>query len=117
MVKEGNETITNSELPELISNAGINIQLKDIDMNVFGNYSSEFFSSRFADKSLGPISLGGYFRIDLNMGYTFGTKDNWRTYCAVKNVSNVKYSTVVGYPDPGRRFNVGIEYHFTRREK
>jgi outer membrane cobalamin receptor len=117
MVKEGDETLKNSELPELIANTGLNVQLYDIDLNVFANYSSEFFSSRFADKSVGPVSLGGYFRIDLNLGYTFGTKDNWRIYCAVKNVSNVKYSTVVGYPDPGRRFNVGIEYNFTRREK
>ena len=117
MVKEGNETRKNSELPELIANTGLNVQLYDIDLNLFGNYSSEFFSTRFADKSVGPVSLGGYFRIDLNMGYTFGTKDNWRIYCSVKNLSDVKYSTVVGYPDPGRRFNVGIEYHFTGKKK
>jgi len=115
MLKEGDKTTKNSELPEWIANTGINFRLHDIDLNVFANYSSDFFSTRFADKSVGPVSLGGYFRIDLNVGYTLGAKDNWRIYCSAKNLSNVKYSTVVGYPDPGRRINLGVEYHFTRK--
>jgi outer membrane receptor protein involved in Fe transport len=115
MVREGNETYENTELPELIANTGLNILLRDFDLNLYGNYSSEFFSTRFADKSVGPVSLGGYFRFDLNLGYTIGSKRNWRIYSSIKNLFDVKYSTVAGYPDPGRRFNVGLEYHFTRK--
>lgn len=116
MLMEENESIKNSELPELIFNTGLNVQLYDIDLNLYANYSSEFFSTRFADKSVGPVSLGGYFRIDLNLGYSFGIEDNWRIYCSVKNLSDVNYSTVVGYPNPGRRINVGVNYHFRGKE-
>ncbi|MCK4921001.1 MAG: TonB-dependent receptor plug domain-containing protein, partial [Bacteroidales bacterium] len=117
MLKEENENIKNSELPELIFNTGLNVRLYDIDLNLYTNYSSEFFSTRFADKSVEPVSLGGYFRIDLNMGYSFGNEDNWRIYCSIKDLSDVNYSTVVGYPDPGRRINMGINYHFRGKNK
>jgi len=116
MIREESETIKNSELPAFIANSGMNIRLRDFDLNVYGNYSSQFFSTRFADKSVGPVPLGGYFRIDLNTGYTLGSEDNWRIYGSVKNLLNRKYSTVVGYPDPGRRFYLGLEYRFIRKK-
>ncbi len=117
MIRNENETIENIELPEYIGNTGVNIRLFHMDMNLYGNYSSEFFSTRFADKSVGPVPLGEYFRIDMNLGYSFGPKENWRVYVLVKNLTDVNYSTVVGYPDPGRRFHAGIEYHFAGKEK
>ncbi len=117
MISEENETVKNIELPELIGNVGLNIRLHHFDLNIYGNYSSEFFSTRFADKSVGPVPLGGYFRMDLNTGYSFGPSDNWRVYGLVKNLTNVNYSTVVGYPDPGRRLNLGVEYRFTGKKK
>lgn len=117
MLRQEDENVENVELPELIGNTGLNIRLFHFDMNLYGNYSSEFFSTRFADKSVGPVPLGGYFRVDLNLGYSFGSKENWRIYGLVKNLTDVNYSTVVGYPDPGRRFHAGIEYRFTGKEK
>ncbi len=107
MVTEGSETVKNIELPELIANTGLNVRLFDIDLNLYGNYSSGYSSTRFADKSVGPVPLGGYFRFDMNLGYSIGEEDNWRIYCSVKNLSDVRYSTVVGYPRSGQRIQPG----------
>ncbi|MFC2116321.1 TonB-dependent receptor [Bacteroidota bacterium] len=117
MLKEGDETVKNTELPELIANTGVNVRLHDFDLNLFGNYSSVFYSSRFADNSVGPVALGGYLRMDVNLGYSFGTEDNWRIYCSLKNLSDNHYSSVVGYPDPGRILNVGISHRFNGKNK
>jgi outer membrane cobalamin receptor len=117
MVKEGNETLKNEEHPEWIANAGVNFRLHDFELNFFGNYTSVFYSSRFADPSAGMVALGDYFRMDLNLGYCLGPEDNWRIYCSVKNLSDIHYSTVVGYPDAGRMIYAGLDVHFTGRKK
>ncbi len=115
MAKQESENIKNTELPELIANTGVNVRIQDFDLNLYGNYSSAFYSSRFADPSVGLVGLGGYLRLDLNLGYYLGHDDSWRIYFSFKNLLDNNYSTVVGYPDPGRLINVGVSYRFTRK--
>ncbi len=117
MADLGDKFSRNRELPEWIANTGINVDWHKFDLNLYGNYSSVFYSTRFAVKSAGEVKLGDYIRIDLNLGYTFGKTGDWRFYVALKNLSGREYSTVVGYPDPGRLINTGIMYHFKRKKQ
>jgi outer membrane receptor protein involved in Fe transport len=50
----------------------------------------------------------GLFVIDLNGGYTPGGKVPARIYLRVRNLTDKKYSTVVGYHDFGRMIYIGM---------
>ena len=106
-VLTGGERIRDREHPELITNGGIFLARSGFDLNLFGKYVSEFENERFADPALGPQPLGDYFTIDLTGGYAFGSRRSLRIYLNIINQTNRKYSTVVGYPDFGRRIKIG----------
>ena len=44
----------------------------------------------------------------MNLGWTLGNIYNTRLYLEINNLTNVAYSTVVGYPDFGRRTTIGV---------
>jgi len=110
----GTEMVTNKENPEIISSAGIYLDRKGFDLNLFGKYVSYFENSRFAPKSAGPQPLGDYFTIDCNGGYTLKGKVPVRFYVRVRNLTDKKYSTVVGYPDSGRSVYLGMRLSFIK---
>lgn len=102
-----------TEKPQAIVGGGLNLTMGGFDVNIYGKYVSDYESARFA---LGgdTIGLGDYSTIDLSAGYTY-TLDNGqsiRISVAVNNLSDERYSTVVGYPDYGREFTVGLKYSY-----
>ena len=101
------ERVMNKEQPVLITNAGIYLTRAGFDLNLFGKYVSEFESVRFANPAEGPQPLGDFFIVDITGGYTFGFLKSTRLYVNIFNVTDKKYSTVVGYPDFGRQISVG----------
>jgi outer membrane receptor protein involved in Fe transport len=46
------------------------------------------------------------------VGYSLGKRERLRIYVEATNLTDSRYSTVVGYPDYGRRFQVGIRQIF-----
>ncbi len=106
-ILNGDERIRNVEHPVLITNGGVFFTHSDFDLNFMGKYVSGFENERFADPALGAQPLGDYFTMDLTGGYSFGTRRTLRVYLNIINLTNRKFSTVVGYPDFGRRINIG----------
>lgn len=104
----------NRDLPHVIANAGVFSQWKKFDLNIFGKYVSSFESVRFVSPTSSTPSskLGDFFVADLTIGYSLGMKSMTRMYLEIFNLTDRKYSTVVGYPDFGRRFNLGIRQIF-----
>ena len=106
----------NKEYPELISSAGIYFQKNNIDVTALAKYVSSFENKRFAapavDGTVYPQPLGDYFVADLNAGYSVGTNYVTKFYFEIKNILDIKYSTVVGYPDFGRTILVGLRQSF-----
>lgn len=102
----------NSELPQVIAGGGIYLAHGNFDAAVLGKYISAFESVRFAAKTadgrLPAQPLGDYFSVDMNLGWTLGNIYNTRLYLEINNLTNVAYSTVVGYPDFGRRTTIGV---------
>ncbi len=103
----GSEMLTNEELPKFISGAGIYFVSGAIDATALWKYVSGYRNSRFAASGL-PEALGDFQNIGLTAGYTFGRKPSMRCYIEVRNIGDDHYSTVVGYPDYGRRYTVGL---------
>ena len=104
--------VTNKENPVLISGGGIYFKKKTIDINILGKYISKFENDRFAVPADGPQLLGDFFTADITSGYTTKGKIPVRVYFKVKNISDKRYSTVIGYPDFGRMIYVGIQIKF-----
>lgn len=111
-LRSDGDMIINRENPAVITSAGVSIDKKNFDLNVFCKYVSSFENARFAPKDAGPQPLGDFFVLDLNGGYTLKGKMPVRLYLRVRNLTDKKYSTVVGYPDFGRMIYVGIRFNF-----
>jgi len=100
---------TNKENPVLISSGGIYFKKKNIDINLLGKYISKFENNRFAVPADGPQPLGDFLTADITGGYTTKGKIPVRVYFMVKNISDKRYSTVIGYPDFGRMIHGGVQ--------
>ena len=53
---------------------------------------------------------------DVTCGYTFSRKIKLRIFMDVKNILDVKYESVAGYPDTGRLIQGGIKLDFPNQE-
>ena len=106
--------VRNTDHPAMITSGGIYMSKWNIDLNVLGKYVSSFESIRFAPKTAGPQPLGDYFVLDCNGGYTFKGKVPLRLYLRVRNLTDKRYSTVVGWPDFGRSIYLGMRLSFAK---
>jgi outer membrane receptor protein involved in Fe transport len=97
----------NAEYPDLLANAGLYYTHDHLDLNLFCKYVSSFESARFAADGL-PKPLGNFLALNATVGWTFGRKFRTRIYLEMHNLADSRYSTVVGYPDFGRRFIFGF---------
>ncbi len=106
--------VVNKENPVVITSAGISLDNKSLDFNFFCKYVSQFENKRFAPTNAGPQPLGDFFVIDLNGGYTLRGRVPARIYLRVRNLTDKKYSTVVGYPDFGRMIYIGMRLNISK---
>jgi outer membrane receptor protein involved in Fe transport len=99
------------EKPRVLLGAGIMGKRWHLDYNFFWKFVSAYESSRFAaDSAAHP--LGDFHTLNLTLGHSFGHEENIRVYLEMINLADNRYSTVVGYPDYGRRFQLGIRHKF-----
>jgi iron complex outermembrane receptor protein len=103
------QLVTDRENPSVIAGGGIYMEKKGFDLNMLFKYVSAFENDRFVAVADGPQPLGDFLTFDINGGYTTGWRFPVRFYLRMKNITNLKYSTVNGYPDYGRMLYGGIE--------
>ncbi|MHB9028673.1 MAG: TonB-dependent receptor domain-containing protein, partial [Candidatus Latescibacterota bacterium] len=103
---------TNKETPKVIASGGIYSTRRGFDLNALWKYVSEYESMRFAAPGKGPQPLGDFHDITLTGGYSFGPGRKSRVYLEARNLFDTGYSTVVGYPDFGRRYTAGFRQVF-----
>ncbi len=97
------------EKPRVIIGSGILGKQWKLDYNFFWKYVSGYESSRFASEF---HPLGDFHTFNLTLGHPLGKYENIRVYLELTNLTDNRYSTVVGYPDYGRSFRVGIRQVF-----
>jgi hypothetical protein len=106
----------NKELPQLIVNGGVYASRSRFDVSVFWKYVSSYESTRFVAVKSGeppvPQPLGDFHTLNATAGWSFGGRHRARIYVEVKNITDRKFSTVVGYPDFGRKFTIGLRQAF-----
>lgn len=108
-------TVTNKENPLFISAAGISFEKNGVDINLMGKYVSPFENQRFASPTAGPQPLGDFLTLDVTGGYAFDTRIPFRLYFKIQNLTDQKYSTVIGYPDFGRMVWLGMNLNIRAR--
>ena len=103
------EMTENLELPNIISSSGLYFEKGSVDISLLAKYVSSFENTRFAAPGLPPQPLGNYVTVDAIFGWSiYGKLYSTRFYLEVKNITDIRYSTVVGYPDFGRTITMGI---------
>jgi outer membrane receptor protein involved in Fe transport len=106
----------NKELPQFIINGGLYASRSRFDVSVFWKYVSSYESTRFVAAKSGeapvPQPLGDFHVLNATAGWSLGGRHRARIYVEVKNLTDRKFSTVVGYPDFGRRFTLGLRQAF-----
>jgi len=102
----------NRELPQFNMGGGIFVSKSKLDLNIFWKYVSSYESTRFVASTSGPQPLGNFFVLNATAGWSFGERHQIRIYLEATNLTDKKFSTVVGYPDYGRRFNFGVRQTF-----
>jgi outer membrane cobalamin receptor len=114
-LKDG-EMVEDTEIPKIIINGGATFNNSLFDINVFANYTGPYENDRFVAKGWiaenGKAPLGDFFTLNLIAGYSFGKTRNMRFYIEGKNITDVKYQTVAGFPDQGRMLFSGIKVNF-----
>lgn len=116
VMKSGDRMMTNRENPVMIASGGLYINRKSFDFNLFCKYVSPFENNRFAVIADGPQPLGDFITIDISEGYTTKGRIPVRIYIRTQNLTNKKYSTVIGYPDFGRMIFAGIQVKFLKAQ-
>ncbi len=99
------------DLPDVIVSSGVYMDVDRLDCNLFGKYVSDYENRRFATGGTYE-PLGDFVELNLTAGYKLGAERNTRVYGSVKNITDEEYSTVVGYPDYGRRYALGVQHYF-----
>jgi len=107
------EMVSNEEQPDLIMSGGVYASKMGFDLNVLWKYVSSYESKRFAaGDPPTPQPLGDFHSLNATVGYSFGQKHKARIYLEIENLLDEDFSTMVGYPDLGRRFTVGLRQSF-----
>ena len=114
VMEQQGSMVINRENPAFIAGGGISVEKGGIDLNILCKYVSPFENERFAPPGSGPQPLGDFFTVDIKGGYNFKGKIPLNIYVRVRNLTDVKYSTVVGYPDFGRMIYAGMLIKFLR---
>ena len=106
----------NRELPQMIMSGGLHASRSKFDLNLFWKHVSSYESTRFVASAKGespiPQPLGDFTTLNGTGGWSFGEKYQTRIYLEVENLTDGEFSTIVGYPDYGRRFTLGVHQSF-----
>lgn len=102
--------VRNQEQPQVILSGGMMAEKSGWEMNVFGKCVSGYESVRFVAGGGGqpprPQPLGDFVVFNASVGRQFDR--GLRVFLDGQNLTNRAFSTVVGYPDYGRRWTVGM---------
>jgi outer membrane receptor protein involved in Fe transport len=99
------------EIPRAIFAGGLSASRWGWDLDLYWKSVSSYESLRFAEGAV-YRALGGFNNVDAVLARRLGLRKQTRIYAETKNIANRKYSTVVGYPDYGRRMTIGFDHTF-----
>ncbi|MFB3826507.1 MAG: TonB-dependent receptor plug domain-containing protein [Bryobacteraceae bacterium] len=110
-IESGGAMRRDREMPRAIAGGGVSASRWGFDGSLFWKSISSYESLRFAEPAVYQ-PLGGFSAFDLVLARRIGMRKQTRLYAEVRNVADNAYSTVVGYPDYGRRAMIGMEHKF-----
>ncbi len=101
-VESGGKMARDREHPRFISSGGIYVSRAGLDCNIFGKHVSSYENERFAAGGEAQ-PLGDFLVLNAVVDWSFGAKLGTKLRLEIINLTDRKFSTVVGYPDFGRR--------------
>ena len=110
-IADGDRMRRDGELPRAIAASGLAASRWGFDLSLWGKYVSSYESLRFAEPAVNQ-PLGNFKTFDLVVARRLGARKQTRIYTEARNLADHAYSTVVGYPDYGRRVTIGLDHAF-----
>ena len=100
------------EVPRFIVGGGASWLINRIEFSAFVKNVSRYENERFLPGGSDPVGLGRFTDVGAKVAYYFGAKKQHNVFIGVENICDREYSTVVGYPDTGRRYLAGVAMTF-----
>ena len=99
------------EVPQVVLGGGASYLWLPFEVSVMGKHVSEYENQRFTADGI-PRDLGSFETLDLIFNYYFGSEYQHKAFFGIENLNDQEYSTVVGWPDEGRRLEAGLTLTF-----
>jgi len=100
------------EVPDVLLGGGISYLLRRWEVVLLARHVGLYENDRFLPAGARPVDLGDYLEINAVLNYYLGKKRQHRIYLGADNLTNEKYSTVVGYPSQGLFLKGGLSLKF-----
>lgn len=99
------------EKPRTLLAGGVYSVYSRYDLNIFWKNVSSYESNRFG-ATTDYLPLGDFSTFNMTAGVSFGQQAATRIYIEGTNLTDKHFSTVIGYPDFGRRWAAGVRRTF-----
>lgn len=100
------------EVPEVILGGGASYLYRRFEAILLAKHVGLYENERFLPAGARPVDLGDFVELNASLNFYLGRDLQHRVYFAVDNLTNDKYSTVVGYPNYGIFFKGGLSLRF-----
>ena len=105
---QGGDWTDDVETPDVIIGGGASyLILENLDLSAWLKHVAPYRNQRFAAGS-DRIGLGNFTELNTKLTYFWGEENQHEVYFAVDNITDREYSTVVGWPNEGRTYRVGL---------
>ena len=106
----------NEEYPQRIAAAGITYTGSRLGASLYTKYLSEFKSSQFLPAingiTMAPQPLGDFVSLDAVVTCNVLSRQQVQFIFEVRNITDERFATSIGYPDFGKRYQFGINTSF-----
>ena len=109
--KTDDDWMDDDEIPQVILGGGASYLWLPFEVSVLTKHVSDYENQRFTADGI-PRDLGDFETVDLIINYYFGSEYQHKAFFGIENLNDQEYSTVVGWPNEGRRLEAGLTLTF-----
>ncbi len=99
------------EVPEIILGGGFSQRWGNWELTFLAKHIGRYENDRFVTAGV-PMELADFVNLSAHVSYWFGSGRRSKVYIAADNLRDERYSTVNGYPAPGRTVSGGVSLIF-----
>ena len=97
------------ETPDVILGGGASyLLMENLDLSAWLKHVGPYMNQRFRPMGADRVGLGNFTELNTKLSYYFGDEKQHEAFFAIDNLTDREYSTVVGWPNEGITYRVGL---------